>query len=80
MKNTSNLNRPRSRKNPNGKRNDPRIDWSKYNKGRKSEGNYYIKWMPEIANKAREILSIPDGEYDWQISACLCPSLNPKRN
>ena len=72
MKNTSNPNRPRSRKNPNGKRNDPLIDWSKY-KGRKSEGDYYIKWMPEIANKVREILGIPGGEYDWQISAILVP-------
>ena len=33
MKNTSNPNRPRSKNNPNGKRNDPPINWSKYNKG-----------------------------------------------
>ena len=71
MKNTGNPNRPRSKNNPNGKRNDPLIDWPKYNKGRKSEGDYYIAWMPKVANKAREILGIPEGEYDWQISAIL---------
>ena len=71
MKNTSNPNLPRSRNNPNDKRNNPQINWSNYNKGRKSEGNYYIGWMPEIANKVHETLSIPQGEYDWQISAIL---------
>ena len=71
MKNTSNPNRPRSKNNPNGKRNDPPINWSKYNKGRKSEGKNYNEWMSKIAHKAHEILGIPEGEYDWRVSAIL---------
>lgn len=27
--------------------------------------------MPKIASKAREILGVPQGKYDWQISAIL---------
>ena len=30
----SNPNRPRSKNNPDGERNDPSIDWAEYNKGR----------------------------------------------
>ena len=40
MKNTHNPNRPRSRRNHNGKRDDPPINWPNYNNGRKSEGKY----------------------------------------
>lgn len=44
-KTMSNPNRPRSKNNPDGKRNDPNIDWPVYNEGRRSEGRRYVKWM-----------------------------------
>ena len=70
-KTTSNPNRSRSKNNPDGKRNDPQIDWPTYNEGRRSEGRHYAEWFPKVANKAREIMCIPQGELDWRVSAIL---------
>ena len=68
---TPNPNRPRSKNNPDGKRNDPHIDWPTYNEGRRSEGRRYTEWLPKVADKAREIMCIPQGERDWCVSAIL---------
>ena len=57
--NKSNL--PRSKNNPSGKRNDPDVDWSKYNEGRRSEGRNYARWMPRLADRMREALGVPEG-------------------
>ena len=62
MKNTHNPNRPRSSKNPKGKRNDSPINWTDCNKGRKPEGKYYVKWMVKVASKIHEIMAIPQGK------------------
>ena len=66
-----NPNRPRSENNLDGKRSDPHIDWSVYDEGRRSEGQRYAKRMPMVADKAREIMCIPQSERDWQVSAIL---------
>ena len=66
-----NPNRPRSKNNPDGKRNDPQINWAQYNKSRQSEGQRYTEWMLKVADMAREILGIPQGKRDWQVSAIL---------
>ena len=63
--------RPRSKNNPDGKRNDPQINWAQYNKSRQSEGQRYTEWMRKVADMAREILGIPQGKRDWQVSAIL---------
>ena len=68
-KTISNPKRPRSKNNPDGKRNDSHIDWPVYNEGRRSEGQRYAKWMLMVADKAREIMCIPQGECDWWVSA-----------
>lgn len=60
-------NRPRSKNNQDGKRNDPHIDWPIYNEGRRSEGQRYTKWMPMVADKARHIMCIPQGGRDRRV-------------
>lgn len=67
----SNPNRARSKNNPGGKRNDPKIDWSSYNKGRSAEGQTYIQRMNEIADIVREILGIAPGMHNRRVSAIL---------
>ena len=48
----SNPNRARSKNNPNGKRNDQKIDWPEYNKGRASEGANYLNGLANAAKYA----------------------------
>ena len=62
-------NLPRSKNDPSGKRNDPDVDWPKYNDGRKSGGRNYVKWMPKLADRIREAPGIPEGERDRRVSA-----------
>ena len=64
-------NLPRSKNNPSGKRNDPDVNWPKYNDGRKPEGHNYAKRMPKLAGRMREALGIPEGEKDRRVSAML---------
>ena len=64
----ANPNRARSKNNPDGKRNDPKTDWSEYNKGRRSEGRRFVRWMRQIAEIAREILGIAPGTRDRRVS------------
>ena len=66
-----NPNRARSKNNPNGKRKDPKIDWSSYNKARRSEGENYVEWLGRVAEEARNIMGIAPGTQDWRISAIL---------
>ena len=66
-----NPNRARSKNNPNGKRNDPKINWPEYNKGRDSEGENYLKGLVKIADKAREMMGIEPGTRDKRVSAIL---------
>ena len=49
----TNPNRSRSKNNPGGRRNDPKTDWSEYNKGRRAGGQRYVRWMRRIADIAR---------------------------
>ena len=44
-KGNCNPNRARSKNNPDGQRNDPKIDWPKYNKGRAFEGESYLNGL-----------------------------------
>ena len=39
----TNPNHTRSKNNPGGIRNDPKTDWSKYNKGRRAESQRYVR-------------------------------------
>lgn len=32
-----------------GKRNDPKTDWSEYNRGRSQEGKLFIHWRTQMA-------------------------------
>ena len=69
--NGGNPNRARSKNNPNGKRKDPKIDWSSYNKARRSEGENYVEWLGRIAEEAHNIMGIAPGTQDWRVSAIL---------
>ena len=73
-------NRPRSRNDPDGRRNDPETDWSEYNKGRRSEGRRFVRWMRRIANIAREILGTAPGMCDRRVSAILVSILKSEEN
>ena len=64
-------NRARSKNNPNGKRNDPKIDWPKYNKGRASEGANCLNGLANVADKVRDIMGIAPGIRDTRVSAIL---------
>ncbi len=65
----TNPNCAKSKSNPDGKRNDPKTDWSEYNKGRRSEGRRFVRWMRQIAEIAREILGMAPGTRDRRVSA-----------
>ena len=65
----SNRNRPRSKNNPDGERNNPPIDWVEYNKGRRAEGRLYTEWMREVTNTVRDVMDKPPGKRDWKVSA-----------
>ena len=66
-----NPNRARSKNNLDGKRNDPNIDWSEYNKGRDSEGDNYVKGLGRIADKVHSIMGNAPGTRDKRVSAIL---------
>ncbi len=70
-KKAGNPKRNRSKNNPKGKRNDPKINWSKYNKKREAEGDNHDTWMRKIADKARELMGIRPGVRDRRVSAIL---------
>ena len=70
-KKAGNPKRGRSKNNPKGKRNDPKTNWSKYNKKRESEGDNYDKWMRKIADKLRKLMGIRPGVRDRRVSAIL---------
>ena len=65
----TNPNRARSKNNSDGKRNDPKTDWSKYNTGRRSEDKRFIRWLRQIAEIVREILGIAPSTRDRRASA-----------
>jgi len=71
----TNPNHTRSKNNPGGRRNYPKTDWPRYNKGRRAEGQRYVRWMPRMAYTAREILGIAPGTRDGRVSAILVPTL-----
>ena len=75
-----NPNRSRSKNNPVGKRNDPQINWAEYNRGRRAEGQRYTEWMRRVADKAREIMGIPQGRRDWRVSAILVSLVKSEEN
>ena len=66
-----NSNRPRSKNNLDGERNDPQIGWAEYNKGRWAEGRLYTWWIREVADKVRHMMGKPPGKRDWKVSAIL---------
>ncbi len=76
----TNPNRARSKNNPDGKRNDPKTDWSGYNKDRRSEGRRFIRWMRQIAEIAREILGIAPGTRDRRVSAMTVSIIKGEEN
>ncbi len=76
----TNPNHARSKNNPGGRRNDPKTDWSKYNKGRRAEGQRYVRWMLRIADIAREILGAAPGTRDRRVSAILVSILKSEEN
>ena len=75
-----NLNRPRSKNNLDGRRNDPETHWSKYNKGRRSEGRRFVRWMRRIACIARDILGTALGTRDRRVSAIPVSILKSEEN
>lgn len=68
---TASPNRPRSGNGPSGKRNGPDADRPRHNEGRKSEGRSYIGRAEKIADKARELRGVPEGEKDGRVPAVL---------
>ena len=75
-----NPNHTRSKNNPGGRRSDPKTDWSEYNRGRRAEGQRYVRWMRRIADIAREILGIAPGTRDRRVSAILVSVLKSEEN
>ena len=75
-----NPNRTRSKNNPGGRRNDPKTDWAEYSRGRRSEGQRYVRWMRRIADIAHEILDIAPGTRDRRVSAILVSILKSEEN
>ena len=75
-----NPNRSKSKNNPVGKRNDFQINWAEYNRGRRAEGQRYTEWMRRVADKAREIMGIPQGRRDWRVSAILVSLVKSEEN
>ena len=73
-------NHTRSKNNPGGRRNCPKTDWPKYNKGRRAEGQRYVRWMRRMADIAREILGIAPGTRDRRVSAILVSILKGEEN
>ena len=67
-----NPNRPKSKNNPKGKRDEPKTDWKEYNGRRKAEGENYSTWMRILADGVREIMGITPGTRDARVSAILC--------
>lgn len=71
----SNPNRPGSKNNPDGDRNDSPIDWAEYDKGRRAEGRLCTERMREVADKVRRIVGKPPSRLDWEVSAYWRPEL-----
>ena len=68
-----NPNRPRSKNNPKGIRNDPPFNYKKYGQERKEEPIKYINYMKIIAKKIRKLLNMPKGQFDICVCAMLAP-------
>ena len=79
-KRKGNPNRARSKNNLVGKRNDPKIDWSEYNKGRDAEGSNYLENLGKIADKARSIMGIEPGTRDRRVPAILLSIIKSEEN
>ena len=73
-------NRPRSKNNPDGRRNGPETNWSKYDEGRRSEGRRFVRWMRRMACIARAILGTAPGTRDRRVSAILASILKSEEN
>ena len=75
---TANPNRYRSKSNPSSKRNDPDVDWLRYAGGRKSECRDCAKWMPRLANHARGVPGLSEGEKDGRVSVVPAALVRPE--
>lgn len=76
----TNPNCARSKNNPGGKKNDSPDGLVQYNKGRRSEGRRFIRWMHQIAEIAREILGIALGARDRCVSVILMSIIKGEKN
>lgn len=76
----TNPNRTRSENNPNRIRNDPQMDWTKYNKGRHSKGQRFVRRMCRIADITRDILGTAPGTRDRRVSTVLMSILKSEEN
>lgn len=74
-----NPNRPRSRNNPNGVRQDPPFDYKKYEQNRKAEPDKYANYMKTITRKVRRLLDVPDGKFNIYICAILALIIKIRR-
>ena len=68
-KQKGNHNRARSKNNRSDKRNDTKIDWPEYNKGRNAEENNYLKNLDMIADKVRSTACMALGACYRRVSA-----------
>ena len=64
-------NRPKSKNNPNGKRNDLKVDWKEYNKRYQAKGVNRNDNMRRIVGMTRKEFGIEDGVRDMRVSAIL---------
>ena len=76
----TNPNRTRSENNPNRIRNDPQMDWTKYNKGRHSKGQIFVRRMCRIVDITCDILGTAPGTRDRRVSTILMSILKSEEN
>ena len=74
----TNTNRARSKNNPNRRRNDPQMVWTKYNKGRHSKGQRFVRRMCRIADITRDVLGTAPGTSVRRVSTILMSILKNK--
>jgi len=72
--------RTRSENNPNRIRNDPQMDWTKYNKGRHSKGQRFVRRMCRIADITRDMLCTAPGTRDRRVSTILMSILKSEED
>ena len=72
--------RARSQNDPDGNGNDPKTDWSWYNKGRRPEGKRIIRRMRRMAEIARGMTGMAPGTRDRRASAMTASTTRSEEN